>query len=41
MSFNIGSVESFEKNLENVQAERGLDPSQYVPVTYVKESEWM
>lgn len=41
LSFNIGSVDNFEKNLEQVQVDNNIDPSQYVPVTYVKESEWM
>ena len=41
MSFTIGSVESFERNLEAVQQEMNVDPSYWVPVTYVRESEWL
>ena len=41
LSFNIGSVDNFEKNMEQVQIEKGIDPSQFIPVTYVKESEYL
>uniref|UniRef100_A0A665T3Q4 AAA+ ATPase domain-containing protein n=1 Tax=Echeneis naucrates TaxID=173247 RepID=A0A665T3Q4_ECHNA len=37
--FNIGSVESFEHNLEVAQQEMGLDPPQ-VSVFYTTESDW-
>lgn len=37
--FNIGSVASFERNLEMVQEEMGLDSSQKVPVLYTSESD--
>ncbi|KXJ24312.1 AFG3-like protein 2 [Exaiptasia diaphana] len=41
LTFTIGSVENFERNLENVQQEMNIDPAYWVPVTYVKESEWL
>lgn len=41
ISFNIGSVENFERHLEEVQKEMAIDPSQWVPVTYSMEFEWM
>lgn len=37
--FNIGSVDSFERNLENAQAEMALEPANYVPVIYKTELE--
>lgn len=38
--FNIGSVESFEEKLEEAQEALGIDPHDYVPVTYVSEMVW-
>lgn len=38
--FNIGSVESFEEKLEEAQESLGIDPHDYVPVTYVSEVNW-
>uniref|UniRef100_A0A5B6ZP19 AAA+ ATPase domain-containing protein n=1 Tax=Davidia involucrata TaxID=16924 RepID=A0A5B6ZP19_DAVIN len=38
--FNIGSVESFEEKLEEAQEALGIDPHNYVPVTYVSEMNW-
>ncbi|GLU11581.1 hypothetical protein SLE2022_283180 [Rubroshorea leprosula] len=38
--FNIGSVESFEEKLEEAQETLGIDPHDYVPVTYVSEMVW-
>eukprot|EP00249_Psilotum_nudum_P017470 c26339_g1_i1 orf=641-3187(-) len=38
--FNIGSVESFERKLEDAQDAMGIDPHDYVPVTYVSELSW-
>lgn len=32
--FNIGSADSFERNLENVQMMMNIDPASYIPVTY-------
>ncbi|XP_018569868.1 AFG3-like protein 2 [Anoplophora glabripennis] len=37
--FNIGSVDSFERNLENAQIEMSLDPPNFVPVIYKNELE--
>ena len=39
--FNIGSVDSFEKNLYQTQEDLGIDPAFYIPVTYAKEVEWL
>lgn len=38
--FNIGSVESFEEKLEEAQEALGMDPHDYIPVTYVSEVIW-
>lgn len=35
--FNIGSVDSFEHNLEVAQQEMGLNSTQKVPVIYMSE----
>ena len=37
--FNIGSVDSFERNLENAQSEMNIEPVNYVPVVYKTELE--
>lgn len=37
--FNIGSVDSFEHNLEMAQRQMGLDPAKRVPVYYSTESD--
>ncbi|XP_071386765.1 mitochondrial inner membrane m-AAA protease component AFG3L1-like [Centroberyx affinis] len=37
--FNIGSVNTFERNLEMAQQEMGLDPTRRVPVVYSSESD--
>ncbi|PNX71400.1 ATP-dependent zinc metalloprotease ftsh mitochondrial-like, partial [Trifolium pratense] len=39
-SINIGSVESFEEKLEEVQEALGVDPHDFVPVTYSSEMVW-
>ncbi len=36
--FNIGSVESFEKKLEDAQKSLGIESRDYIPVMYVEES---
>lgn len=36
--FNIGSVDTFERNLENIQLEMNLESANFVPVVY--KSEW-
>lgn len=38
--FTIGSVENFERSLEQSQNDLGIDPAHFIPVTYVKEAEW-
>ncbi|XP_020553531.1 ATP-dependent zinc metalloprotease FTSH 8, mitochondrial isoform X2 [Sesamum indicum] len=38
--FNIGSIETFEEKLEEAQETLGIDPHDYVPVTYVSEMNW-
>ncbi|XP_066366501.1 ATP-dependent zinc metalloprotease FTSH 8, mitochondrial-like [Miscanthus floridulus] len=38
--FNIGSVDSFEEKLEEAQEALGIDPHDFVPVTYVAEVNW-
>ncbi|CAD5119933.1 DgyrCDS8512 [Dimorphilus gyrociliatus] len=37
--FNIGSVESFERNLENAQLDMNIEPSSFVNVVYKSETE--
>ncbi|XP_055610236.1 AFG3-like protein 2 isoform X2 [Uranotaenia lowii] len=37
--FNIGSVDSFERNLENAQADMNIEPVNFVPVIYRTEIE--
>lgn len=37
--FNIGSVDSFEHNLEYAQSEQGVEPINFVPVIYRTEVE--
>ncbi|KAI3377848.1 hypothetical protein L3Q82_008986, partial [Scortum barcoo] len=39
--FNIGSVDSFEHNLEMAQQELGVDPTQKIPVFYSSETNGM
>ena len=41
LTFNIGSVDSFERNLEQAQRELGIDPANHIPVTYSSESAWL
>ncbi len=38
--FSIGSVESFERKLEETQRELGIAPRNFVPVQYSNESNW-
>ncbi|XP_035678454.1 AFG3-like protein 2 [Branchiostoma floridae] len=37
--FNIGSVDTFERNLENAQLEMGIEPSNHLSVVYTSESD--
>jgi len=39
--FNIGSVDSFERQLEDAQYELNVSPHDFVPVQYVQESDFM
>lgn len=38
--FTIGSVESFERKLEQVQRDMGIHPRDFIPVQYVNETNW-
>ncbi|GBG87398.1 hypothetical protein CBR_g45455 [Chara braunii] len=38
--FNIGSIDSFERKLEEAQEALGYDSRDFVPVTYVSELSW-
>lgn len=37
--FNIGSTDTFERNLENAQIELNIGPENYIPVVYKNEVE--
>lgn len=37
MWFNIGSVDSFERNLENAQIDLNVEPQNFIPVVYKSE----
>ena len=39
-NFNIGSIDSFERKMEEAQEALGLDPNEFVPITYVNELSW-
>lgn len=41
LTFNIGSVDSFERNLEQAQKEMDIHPSDFIPVTYKTDSDWL
>ncbi|DAZ97089.1 TPA: LOW QUALITY PROTEIN: hypothetical protein N0F65_001273 [Lagenidium giganteum] len=38
--FNIGSVDSFERQLEHAQQQMGIQPHEYIPVQYSNELNW-
>lgn len=38
--FNIGSVEAFERKMEEIQTQMGVDPKSFIPVTYTTEVSW-
>ncbi|XP_005100797.1 AFG3-like protein 2 [Aplysia californica] len=38
--FTIGSVETFERNLEKAQMEMNVEPNNFITVVYKKESDW-
>lgn len=37
--FNIGSADTFERNLENAQLELNIEPQNHLPVVYKTEVE--
>lgn len=39
-NFNIGSIDSFERKMEEAQEALGLDPNEFIPITYVNELSW-
>lgn len=39
--FTIGSVETFERKLEQVQRDLGIAPRDFIPVQYVNETNWL
>lgn len=39
-NFNIGSLDSFERKMEEAQELLGLDPNEFIPITYVNELSW-
>ena len=39
-SFNIGSVESFDRKMEEAQEALGFDPNEFIPITYTNELSW-
>jgi len=39
-SFNIGSIDSFDRKMEEAQEALGFDPNEYVPITYTNELSW-
>ena len=38
--FNIGSIESFERKMEEAQEDLGLSPNDFVPIVYTNELSW-
>ncbi|CAL8466929.1 g6465 [Coccomyxa elongata] len=38
--FNIGSIDSFERKMEEAQEDLGWSPSSWVPITYTNELSW-
>lgn len=41
LTFAIGSVESFERNLDQAQRDLGIDPVDQIPVYFVSETDWL
>jgi AFG3 family protein len=39
--FNIGTVESFERKLEDAQRALGISSRDYIPVVYIDETDWL
>jgi AFG3 family protein len=40
IAFSIGSIENFERKLENAQRDLGVSDEEFVPVTYSTETHW-
>lgn len=38
--FNIGSVDAFERSMQEAQEALGVEPSRWVPITYTSEVSW-
>ena len=38
--FNIGSIDSFERKMEEAQEDLGIGPNSYVPIVYTTELSW-
>ena len=38
--FNIGSVDSFERQLEEAQETLGWNPDEFIPITYTSQVSW-
>ncbi|KDO31293.1 hypothetical protein SPRG_03909 [Saprolegnia parasitica CBS 223.65] len=38
--FNIGSIDSFERHMEQTQASLGIAPEEYIPIQYANEMNW-
>lgn len=38
--FNVGSVDSFERKMEDAQEDLGWSPDSYVPIVYTNELSW-
>ncbi|OQR94097.1 cell division protease ftsH [Achlya hypogyna] len=38
--FNIGSIDSFERHMEQTQASLGIAPEDYIPIQYANEMNW-
>ena len=41
ITFNIGSVDAFERNLDQAQREIGIDSTHFIPVTYPADPNWL
>ena len=39
-SFNIGSIDSFDRKMEEAQEALGFDPNDFIPITYTNELSW-
>ena len=38
--FNVGSVDSFERKMEDAQEDLGWNPDAFVPIVYTNELSW-